>query len=230
MKSLRLIIRNLIFIIAGIIVLLFPDASGVTLRIYGAYIIGITLYSLYLLRTSLLHMLTHVRLILFNAVPMVLRLVIGAMLLISPFANIAIVALLLGIETVLSAGGRYFMMFYHFCHFYHKRRMTVPVFAIRLTALTLTAISGVYAIISRALIAIAIALLVSGCEWIVGLLTSPAVTAKLSRLVPRIKLRLPKFNPSKSSPRPAKPAEPEDTYYVPQEYIYTDGFADKSVD
>lgn len=224
MKSLRLIIRNLIFIITGIVLLLFPEASGVALRVYGAYTLVITLYSLYLLRKSLSYMLTHVRSILINVVPMALRLVIGVMLLISPVAGIGTIALLLGIETVLSAGGRFSLMFFH------RRRMAVPVFAIRLTALTLAAISGVYAIISRTLVAIAIALLVSGCEWIVGLLSSPAVTAKLRRLVPHIKLRLPKINASGRAPRPAKPAEPVDTYYVPQEYIYTDGFADKSVD
>ena len=224
MKSLRLIIRNLIFIITGIVLLLFPEASGVALRVYGAYTLVITLYSLYLLRKSLSYMLTHVRSILINVVPMALRLVIGVMLLISPVAGIGTIALLLGIETVLSAGGRFSLMFFH------RRRMAAPVFAIRLTALTLAAISGVYAIISRTLVAIAIALLVSGCEWIVGLLSSPAVTAKLRRLVPHIKLRLPKINASGRAPRPAKPAEPVDTYYVPQEYIYTDGFADKSVD
>ena len=224
MKSLRLIIRNLIFIITGIVLLLFPEASGVALRVYGAYTLVITLYSLYLLRKSLSYMLTHVRSILINVVPMALRLVIGVMLLISPVAGIGTIALLLGIETVLSAGGRFSLMFFH------RRRMAVPVFAIRLTALTLAAISGVYAIISRTLVAIAIALLVSGCEWIVGLLSSPAVTAKLRRFVPHIKLRLPKINASGRAPRPAKPAEPVDTYYVPQEYIYTDGFADKSVD
>lgn len=224
MKSLRLIIRNLIFIITGIVLLLFPEASGVALRVYGAYTLVITLYSLYLLRKSLSYMLTHMRSILINVVPMALRLVIGVMLLISPVAGIGTIALLLGIETVLSAGGRFSLMFFH------RRRMAVPVFAIRLTALTLAAISGVYAIISRTLVAIAIALLVSGCEWIVGLLSSPAVTAKLRRLVPHIKLRLPKINASGRAPRPAKPAEPVDTYYVPQEYIYTDGFADKSVD
>jgi len=224
MKSLRLIIRNLIFIITGIVLLLFPEASGVALRVYGAYTLVITLYTLYLLRKSLSYMLTHVRSILINVVPMALRLVIGVMLLISPVAGIGTIALLLGIETVLSAGGRFSLMFFH------RRRMAVPVFAIRLTALTLAAISGVYAIISRTLVAIAIALLVSGCEWIVGLLSSPAVTAKLRRLVPHIKLRLPKINASGRAPRPAKPAEPVDTYYVPQEYIYTDGFADKSVD
>ena len=222
MKSLRLIIRNLIFIIMGIVLLLFP--SGVALRVYGAYTLVITLYSLYLLRKSLSYMLTHVRSILINMIPMALRLVIGVMLLISPVAGIGTIALLLGIETVLSAGGRFSLMFFH------RRRMAAPVFAIRLTALTLAAISGVYAIISRTLVAIAIALLVSGCEWIVGLLSSPAVTAKLRRLVPHIKLRLPKINASGRAPRPAKPAEPVDTYYVPQEYIYTDGFADKSVD
>ena len=224
MKSLRLIIRNLIFIITGIVLLLFPEASGVALRVYGAYTLVITLYSLYLLRKSLSYMLTHMRSILINVVPMALRLVIGVMLLISPVAGIGTIALLLGIETVLSAGGRFSLMFFH------RRRMAVPVFAIRLTALTLAAISGVYAIISRTLVAIAIALLVSGCEWIVGLLSSPAITAKLRRLVPHIKLRLPKINASGRAPRPAKPAEPVDTYYVPQEYIYTDGFADKSVD
>lgn len=224
MKSLRLIIRNLIFIITGIVLLLFPEASGVALRVYGAYTLVITLYTLYLLRKSLSYMLTHVRSILINVVPMALRLVIGVMLLISPVAGIGTIALLLGIETVLSAGGRFSLMLFH------RRRMAVPVFAIRLTALTLAAISGVYAIISRTLVAIAIALLVSGCEWIVGLLSSPAVTAKLRRLVPHIKLRLPKINVSGRAPRPAKPAEPVDTYYVPQEYIYTDGFADKSVD
>ena len=224
MKSLRLIIRNLIFIITGIVLLLFPEASGVALRVYGAYTLVITLYSLYLLRKSLSYMLTHVRSILINVVPMALRLVVGVMLLISPVAGIGTIALLLGIETVLSAGGRFSLMFFH------RRRMAVPVFAIRLTALTLAAISGVYAIISRTLVAIAIALLVSGCEWIVGLLSSPAVTAKLRRFVPHIKLRLPKINASGRAPRPAKPAEPVDTYYVPQEYIYTDGFADKSVD
>ena len=234
MKSARLIIRNTIFIIVGLVALLFPESSGIVLRIYAAYTLYSSAFTLYRLRASLRYIFTHIRSLLLSATPLVLRIVVGVLLLISPAANLSIAALMLGIEIALSSINRYSLMLYH------RSSMSTPAFVIRLVAATLTAVSGVFAVISRSHLALALAILVSGCEWIIGLLSSPAVVARISNLIPHIEIKLPrinlprinlpKINLPKRKPRPAKPAKPVDTYRVPQEFIYTDGFADKSVD
>ena len=234
MKSLRLFARNVVPVVAGLSLLLFPEISGITLRIYGALTLYVVAFMLYRIRASLVYCVTHPRTLLTVIAPTVLQLIFGSMLLISGPKNLPILALLIGAYFVLSAIQRYMLMFYH------RSSMSLPAFIIRLAAITCTLAAAILALIGAGYASLGILLIIAGCEWFIGLLSSPAVLAAIGRLfsgirLPKIRLpeiRLPKINLPKRPARskPVRRSKPVDTYSVPAECIYTDGFMDKSVD
>ena len=227
MKTVRLITRNIVPILAGLSLLLFPALSGITMRIYGALTLYVVSYTLYKMRASLVYCLTHPRTLLTVIAPCTLQLIFGAMLLISATRNLSLLALLIGAYFVLSAIQRYMLMFYH------RSSMSLPAFIIRLVSITCTLVAAVIIFIGANYTSLGVLLIIAGCEWIVGLATSPAVVATIGRLFSRIrlpKIRLPKIHLPKPPVRPARKSKPVDTYSVPAECIYTDSFMDKSVD
>ena len=96
MKSLRLFARNVVPVVAGLSLLLFPEISGITLRIYGALTLYVVAFMLYRIRASLVYCVTHPRTLLTVIAPTVLQLIFGSMLLISGPKNLPILALLIG--------------------------------------------------------------------------------------------------------------------------------------
>ncbi len=232
MTSIRTILRNLVLIATGIILLAVPSAVLLTLRIFGAAMILWAAFLFFVFRNNIRNAWRSFFTFKAFVLPNLILIVCGAILLIRPGTSAAIASILTAAYFLLGAVGRCRLMIFW------RNKMSMPAFILRFAAIIATIVFSVLAIIMRNFTYLGLLLVVAGTEWLVGVITSPAYTAKLRRLVPhitlpRISLPKPKKRASKPAkaaraPKPAKPVEPE--YSVPVEYIYTDSFMDKSVD